>query len=415
MLYNPPTGGASNDPYIGKNVAAGIQGSTIPPAAVEYPQREIVAVIDAAGMSRTNADLQQMLKAIRSGKLNYFDDGGTADAMLITPSPVYTDLSEGTEFTILKGANPNATTTPTLTVNGLTLPLVKEDGSALAIGDLRGLAPITVRSDGTKFRVRGLRFSDTSDFGVHRGDDSSGSAGTITATVTPAITAYATDTVYVIGVGHACTGATNANLNGKGNRALKRFDGTNLQAGDWAAFDRLVLVDDGTVLRVMPTIPMILSMVAGSTLVSTTINLLTPNGATRLPLAFTAGAVVTDVAVAPSFTTVQTSDIFTGATYIDASATCAIYDNATSGTVGGATARIQLNDITAGTSVQSEYVGGGSTSQGTQVSLVDPRFIYTLDPTHFYSLSLVCQKGAGAGASQIFDAYIFGLHNGTNS
>lgn len=66
MLYNPPPGGAPNDPYVGKNVAAGTQGSKVPPAAVEYPQREIVNAILAAGLSPTNSDLTQLLKAIRA-------------------------------------------------------------------------------------------------------------------------------------------------------------------------------------------------------------------------------------------------------------------------------------------------------------------------------------------------------------
>ncbi len=69
MLYNPPTGGAANDPYVGKNVAAGIQGSKVPPGAVEFPQREIMSVISAAisaglQITPTNTDLTQLLQSI---------------------------------------------------------------------------------------------------------------------------------------------------------------------------------------------------------------------------------------------------------------------------------------------------------------------------------------------------------------
>ncbi len=65
MLYNPPTGGAANDPYVGKNVAAGIQGSKVPPGAVEFPQREILAIIAAdPSLSPTNTDLGQAQKSI---------------------------------------------------------------------------------------------------------------------------------------------------------------------------------------------------------------------------------------------------------------------------------------------------------------------------------------------------------------
>lgn len=65
MLYNPPTGGGSNDPYVGKNLAAGTQGSKVPPAALEYTQREIVAAITDAGLVPTNTDLTQLSQAIK--------------------------------------------------------------------------------------------------------------------------------------------------------------------------------------------------------------------------------------------------------------------------------------------------------------------------------------------------------------
>ncbi|WP_210253134.1 hypothetical protein, partial [Beijerinckia sp. L45] len=65
MLYNPPTGGAANDPYVGKNVAAGIQGSKVPPGAVEFPQREIMAIIAAdPSLTPSNTDLGQAQKSI---------------------------------------------------------------------------------------------------------------------------------------------------------------------------------------------------------------------------------------------------------------------------------------------------------------------------------------------------------------
>ncbi|GJD65184.1 hypothetical protein [Methylobacterium frigidaeris] len=66
MLYNPPSG--STDPnagYKGKNVAAGQQGSRIPPSAVEFTQREIVNAILESGQSPTNEDLHQLWKAMK--------------------------------------------------------------------------------------------------------------------------------------------------------------------------------------------------------------------------------------------------------------------------------------------------------------------------------------------------------------
>lgn len=65
MLYNAPSGSTdANAPYVGKNVAAGTQGSRVPPAAVEYTQREIVNAITSSGQAPSNGDLFQLWKAI---------------------------------------------------------------------------------------------------------------------------------------------------------------------------------------------------------------------------------------------------------------------------------------------------------------------------------------------------------------
>jgi hypothetical protein len=65
MKYQPPTGGAPNDPYVGANPGAGQQGSRVPPKAIEHPQREIAHVIEAADMVPDEADLHQLLKALQ--------------------------------------------------------------------------------------------------------------------------------------------------------------------------------------------------------------------------------------------------------------------------------------------------------------------------------------------------------------
>ncbi|ARO22956.1 hypothetical protein TAL182_CH01143 [Rhizobium sp. TAL182] len=66
MEYNAPYGSADpNAAYVDRNTAAATKGSVPPAAAIEYPQREIMAVIAAAGISGSNADLTQLLQAIQ--------------------------------------------------------------------------------------------------------------------------------------------------------------------------------------------------------------------------------------------------------------------------------------------------------------------------------------------------------------
>jgi hypothetical protein len=52
MLYNQPLDQPANTnaPYIDGNPAAGIQGSIVPAASIEYDQREVVEVITRANV-----------------------------------------------------------------------------------------------------------------------------------------------------------------------------------------------------------------------------------------------------------------------------------------------------------------------------------------------------------------------------
>ncbi|MBX5094884.1 hypothetical protein HJB54_05155 [Rhizobium lentis] len=66
MQYNAPYGSADpNAGYVDRNMAAATKGSIPPAAAIEYPQREIMAVITAAGITGSNGDLTQLLQAIQ--------------------------------------------------------------------------------------------------------------------------------------------------------------------------------------------------------------------------------------------------------------------------------------------------------------------------------------------------------------
>jgi len=64
MKYVPPVGGADNDPYVDGNPSTGVEGSPVPAAAIEDPMREIVAVIEAAGLTQDPEDLTQLSAGI---------------------------------------------------------------------------------------------------------------------------------------------------------------------------------------------------------------------------------------------------------------------------------------------------------------------------------------------------------------
>ncbi len=66
MKYTPPIGGAANDPYVDANPVTGVEGSPVPAAAIEDPQREIVNVIAAASLVPDDANVAQLLEALRA-------------------------------------------------------------------------------------------------------------------------------------------------------------------------------------------------------------------------------------------------------------------------------------------------------------------------------------------------------------
>ena len=64
MKYTPPLGEAENASYTDGNPEYGILGSVVPAKAVESPQREVVKVIQEAGLTPSDNDLTQLLQAI---------------------------------------------------------------------------------------------------------------------------------------------------------------------------------------------------------------------------------------------------------------------------------------------------------------------------------------------------------------
>lgn len=65
MKYNAPAGNSDpNASYVTGNAVTKVKGSAVPAEAVEFPQREIVAAILAAGLVPENGDLTQLKKAI---------------------------------------------------------------------------------------------------------------------------------------------------------------------------------------------------------------------------------------------------------------------------------------------------------------------------------------------------------------
>ena len=145
MKYTPPLGSIDpNAAYVTGNQSAGIKGSLVAGPALEEPQREIMAVIAAAGLAPSDADLTQLLQGIQYQVRNVFsgasfmhfgtDTSATANVITAAVNPVVTGYIAGMVF-MVKIANANTSAT-TANFGGGTVAVKRIDGSALQVGDL---------------------------------------------------------------------------------------------------------------------------------------------------------------------------------------------------------------------------------------------------------------------------------------
>jgi hypothetical protein len=87
------------------------------------------------GVARTD---YAALGQVEDGLINWAVATGTSDALAVSLSPNVTALVDG-QMVFARAAASNATTTPTLAVNGLTArTITKTGGTALAVGDIPG-------------------------------------------------------------------------------------------------------------------------------------------------------------------------------------------------------------------------------------------------------------------------------------
>ncbi|TCR60929.1 hypothetical protein [Bosea sp. BK604] len=155
MEYVAPYGSLDpNAPYVNGNPSTGQMGSIPPAAAFEHPQREILALIAAAALTPAGADLSQLLRAVRKFGGGYFVPAGTANAITITPSPAFQNLTQlvGVPLRIVAGAT--NTGPATLNVNGLgALAIQRRNGAALTAGDIVIGQIFQVTYNGTIFQL----------------------------------------------------------------------------------------------------------------------------------------------------------------------------------------------------------------------------------------------------------------------
>lgn len=168
MKYNKPFDATDLDaPYVNGNPAIGVKGSIPPAEAFEYPQREIMHVIEAAGMTGTNTDLFQLLKAIKffGGNVKQGVDAGTKNAIVVDLDLAPTSYDK--LFCLVQKMATSNDAAMTFNANSLGVkPLKDATGANLSSGALVGNGVFLAMYDGTQMRVVGGTTSYTSISGL---------------------------------------------------------------------------------------------------------------------------------------------------------------------------------------------------------------------------------------------------------
>lgn len=118
-------------------------------------QREVANLLTGSGLTLAESDVQQLLRAVRSQRVNYIATvAGTANAITASLNPAPASLAEIAGAPIrIKIATTN-TGAATLNLNSLgATAIVKADGNAVAARDLIAGAVVDLLFDGTSFQI----------------------------------------------------------------------------------------------------------------------------------------------------------------------------------------------------------------------------------------------------------------------
>ncbi|SOC83130.1 hypothetical protein SAMN05421890_1575 [Ensifer adhaerens] len=137
-----------------EDLSIGADGTEVTADWLNSVQEEIMGVIEAAGLVADPTKWNQLVKVIRSQKLNYFDAAGSANALTVSLTPAPTSWAELVGVPIrLKIATPN-TDAVTLSPNELApKAIVSLGNNALKPGQLPGGAIVTAIYDGANVQV----------------------------------------------------------------------------------------------------------------------------------------------------------------------------------------------------------------------------------------------------------------------
>jgi hypothetical protein len=119
MKYHAPYDRTDNDDasYVDQNALLGVEGSVLPAAAAEHPQRELVNFITDTGLIPDTNDLRQVGQSVQQGTVWYGPDTGTANHIIVTLTPQPRQFIKGMMVKVIVKFNVTGATD--MNVNGI--------------------------------------------------------------------------------------------------------------------------------------------------------------------------------------------------------------------------------------------------------------------------------------------------------
>jgi hypothetical protein len=298
MKYQAPFGVTDpNAGYVNGNPQIGQQGSIPPAASIEFPQREIVNLINSSLITPADSDLFQLAKGTRSQAMNFADDTGAVNAMVVAFVPAITSYTVGLPLRVrvLHDNLVDAShTSMTLDAGGGPAAIRKMDGSSPGNAEIKASSIIEVVWDGTAWQL--VNFGGAGGGGTINYVNinipyvvDTGTVNNIVGPFSPAITVLNPGAVLLVKVAYSVTDVTTLKVNALPPHPVKAPDGSDLLPGDIVAGDVVEFNYDGTTFFIRPN-PAITS--------NCTINV----PSTRFPTVASVLAAITRKTISPSAT-----------------------------------------------------------------------------------------------------------------
>jgi hypothetical protein len=260
MEYVPPYGRESEGEsasYINGDPSAGIQGSIPPANAFEFPLRELVHIIEKSLFIPDPHDLYQVIKAIRSQRVNFVQDTGSVNNLSVACEPPLSAYTLGLVLRV-QVANTN-TGASRINAGAGVVAIRKMSGADTAAGDLPAGGVAELVFDGTVFQL--TNYGGTASGGgpstvyevkIPYCVDTSTTPGIITANFSPAITALQAGDEIAVKIANTAPGATVMHVNGLPAINCMPNGGGEMLQGDMHAGNVVIFFYDGNNLYFQP-------------------------------------------------------------------------------------------------------------------------------------------------------------------